>query len=330
MTRALVLACALGCCTAAAATPAAKKAPVAELKRDFASGEFERVIKKADVALKAATDPLEIAQLQLWRGQALLALGKEDLAKAAFTRAVEASGEVELDAQRASPDALRAFEQARATVPATLAVKVAGGDATVKVDGKEVGPAPLVLQLPGGKHVVEARGPGELVARREVELLPGRRLEAALELKVPEPGPAPPPVVEAPPQPKPEPQPVGVEPRPVVASPQPAPASPSRVGLAPLIGGLALGAAGGVMLWQARVMYDALNGDGPALTPDQEASARSTGPLLQALGWTAVGVGAAAAVAGVVMLAFAPSSPVQVSLFVTPGASGFTVSARFF
>jgi len=321
VTRALALGCVLW---AAAAAPAPKKpAPLAELKKDFAAGEFERVIKKADAALKAGLEPQDAAQVQLWRGQALLGLGKEAQARGAFTSAVEAWGEVELDVQRASPDALRVFEQARAAVPATLEVTVSGGEATVHIDGKDFGPAPLVTQLASGSHLVEARGAGELRAKSEVVLQPGRRRQVELQLQLP-----PPP----PPEPKPEPEPVAVAPAPAPAPKieQPAPPPPqgsSKLWLAPLGGGVVLGVVGGVLLWQARVAYDALNGSGPALSAEEEASALRNGPTFQSLGWLAIGVGAAAAVTGVVMLALAPSSPAQASVFVTPGGGGVMVTA---
>ncbi len=306
----------------AAVAPAKKPAPVAELKRDFAAGEFERVIKRADSALKTPLDPQDVALVQLWRGQALLGLGKEAQARAAFTSAVEAWGDIELDVQRASPDAVRVFEQARAAVPATLAVVVSGGDATVLIDGKDFGPAPLVTQVGSGSHAVEARGAGELRARSEVVLQPGRRRQVELALQLP-----PPP----PPEPKPEvkPEPVVTAPPPKVEQPPPAPppASPSRMWIAPLAGGLVLGAVGGVLMWQARVAYDTLNGSGPPLTAEQEATAMRNGPTFQTFGWLAVGVGVAAAVIGVVMLALTPSSPAQAGVFIAPGGGGVLVTA---
>ena len=325
MTRALLLVLALGAFGAEAA--AAKKGPpLAELKKEFAAGEFERVIKRAEAALKGGLQGEEAAQVQLWRAQALLALGREEPARAAFTRAVEAWSEIALDAERASPDAVRLFEKARDAVPATLAVTVLGGEATVLIDEKDLGPAPLVTQLPGGPHVVEARGAGGLVAKEELELKAARRQELTLTLQLPPPPaePKPEPVAVAPPPAEAQPPvaaPVAVE------QPPPAPSSPSRVGLIPLIGGVALGAAGGVLLWQARAAYDTLNGDGPALTAEQEAAALRDGPMFQSLGWVAVGVGAAAVVAGVVMLAIAPASPAQAGVFVVPGGGGVTVSA---
>lgn len=306
-----------------------KKSVIPDLKKDFAAGEFERVIKRADAALKSGGEPRDLAQLQVWRGQALLALGREDAAGQAFTSAVEAWPDVELDAQRASPDAVRVFEKARRAVPATLAVSVAGGDATVRVDDKDLGPAPLVTQLPAGKHTVFARGSGELSATSEVELKPGKKHELALELKAPPPPPAP---VEPKPEPVVEkPAPAPVEP---IVTQQPAPPvveeRPSRVGLVPLIAGLAIGAAGGLLLWQALEAYRALDDNNlPSLTPEQADAARRNGPVFQATGWAAVGVGALGTVAGIVMLVLAPSAPAQAGAFIVPGGAGVSVSARW-
>ncbi len=305
---------------------APKKPTSAEFKKDFAAGEFERVIKRADAALKAGGPPQEIAQLQLWRGQALLGLGREDAASQAFTAAVEAWPDVELDTQRASPDAVRVFERARQAVPATLAVSVAGGDATVRVDDKDLGPAPLVTQLPAGKHTVFARGSGELSAAAEVELKPGKKQELALELKAP----PPPPPVETKPEPvveKPAPAPPS---EPIVTQQPPPPVveeRPSRVGLVPLIAGLAIGAAGGLLLWQAFESYRVLDDNNlPSLTPEQADAARRNGPVFQATGWAAIGVGALGTVAGIVMLVLAPSAPAQAGAFIVPGGAGVSVS----
>ncbi|MBL8951662.1 MAG: hypothetical protein JNK82_12850 [Myxococcaceae bacterium] len=317
---------AAGLLTLAAAGPAKKPAPLAELKRDFAGGELERVIKKADAALKAGLDPKDAAQVQLWRGQALLGLGKEAQARAAFTSAVEAWGDVELDAQRASPDALRVFEQARSAVPATLSVVVTGGDGTVLIDGKDYGPAPLVIQLAAGAHVVDARGAGQLRARSDVMLQPGRRREVELQLQLP-----PPP----PPEPKAEVKPDARPAPPVVVAPPkaepPPPQGSSKLWLAPFAGGVVLGAVGGILLWQARVAYDLLNGSGPPLTAEQESSAMRNGPTFQTFGFLAVGVGVAAVVSGVVMFMLTPPSSAQAQaragFFAVPGGGGVLVTA---
>ena len=55
-----------------------------EIAASFAKGEFEVAVKKADLALKKATEAGEQAQLHVLRAQALLALGQAEKAKAAF------------------------------------------------------------------------------------------------------------------------------------------------------------------------------------------------------------------------------------------------------
>ena len=327
MIRALAL-CALVALPALGAA-AKKPPPLAELKKDFNAGEFERVIRRADAALKAGGEPQDIGQLQLWRGQALLALGREADARAAFVAAVEAWPDIELDAQRSGPDAVRVFTRARESVPGTLSVQVTGGEGTVRVDEKDLGPAPLVTQVGAGRHVVEARAAPDLSARAELEVKPGKKHELVLELKAPEPKPTPPPepVAEKPPPPEPKPEVVVV---PAPPPPPPPPASPSRIGVVPLLGGVVVGAVGGVLLWQANTYYASLNDnpDGPVLTSEQSTAALRNGPIFESLGWVAVGVGGAAAIAGVLMLALAPSSPAQAGLFATPGGGGITVSAQ--
>lgn len=326
MIRALAL-CVLVALPAQAAAAAKKAAPLAELKKDFNAGEFERVIKRADAALKAGGgEPQDVAHLQLWRGQALLALGREADARSAFVAAVEAWGDIELDAQRAGPDAVRLFTKARESVPGTLSVQVTGGEATVRVDDKDLGPAPLATQVSAGRHVVEARGAPDLSARAELDVKPGKKHDLVLELKAPEPKltPPPEPVAERPPEPKPP----APKPPEIVSPPPPPPASPSRIGLVPLIGGVVVGAVGGVLLWQASAYYATLDSrDGPVLSAEQSDAALRNGPTFERAGWVVLGVGGAAAVAGFLMLALAPSSPAQAGVFVTPGGGGITVSA---
>lgn len=171
----------------AAKAPPPRSSPLAEVKKELAAGEFERALKKIEAALKKTTNASEQAQLLLSRAEALLALGTADKAKAAFSAALQRDATVELDATRASPDAVKLFEKARAELPATLAIAVSGGEANVSIDDKDLGPAPLTLQLEGGKHVVDAKGSAGLTAHRELTLVPGRKVALTLELAMPEP-----------------------------------------------------------------------------------------------------------------------------------------------
>ncbi len=310
----------LGCLVLSlAATPAPRKAAsLAELRRDFAEGRFERLLERSEATLRATPDDAELAQVHLLRGQAQLAQGHADEAQAAFALAVKVWADVTLDEARAGPDAQRLFEKARAGVPATLSITV-NGDAELRVGDRDLGPAPLAVQLPAGTHLVEARGAGGLVARSEVRLTPGRKTELALVLARPEPvaAPAPAPAELPPPRLVPAAAPAEVQQRSATSF--------GRAGLIPLAAGVVLLATGGVLLWQAQLKLDVL-AKGTGITLEQEQAVMRDGPLLQTLGAAGVAVGALAVAAGAVMLVFAPSSPAQPVAFVTPGGGGVGLS----
>jgi len=299
--------------------------PLVEAKKDFAEGDFERAVKKLDAALKKSKDPAEAAQLQLLRAQCLIGLGKTDAARAAFTGALQKDPAIELDASRASPDAMSLFDQARAALPATIAVKVTGGAATLRIDGKDFGPAPLTTQLPPGPHVFEARASDGRSAKKELTANAGRKLEVELPLEAELKSPAPVAAEET----KPPPQPVEAPPGPMPTVAARTERRAPMIALVPLAAGVAITAVGAVLLWQARSQYSRLEDmTGPAVTPDEEQTLLKNGPLMQTVGWVAVGVGCAAAVAGAAWF-FLGGTETRVSLLVTDRSGFATVQGRF-
>jgi len=291
-----------GTAVAQGESPAAKAR--AEISGDFSKGEFETAVKKADAALKKATDAGEQAALHVLRAQALLALGQVDKARAAFLAAVQKDPTIELDAARASPDAVRLLDRVRSELPATLVVRVKAGEADVAIDDKDLGPAPLQTQVPGGVHVVLARGSDGRTTRVEARVPPGRKVVLEMELSGPR---------KSADAPKKEPggapdeqtshavtQPVVLEP---VGPTEPSVAtrvSPLRpVGLGLVIGGGIVLVAGGVALGLMLDPWNKLHDSSlPALSPGEGATLAATGNTLQIIGWVGVGVGAAAAATG--------------------------------
>ena len=316
------------------AAPAWAESKAQEIARDFAKGEFEQVIKKADGALRRASDSTEVAQLQVLRAQALLALGQPDKARAAFGIAVQKDPTVELDAQHASPDAVRLLEKVRADLPATLVVLVkAGRDADVAVDDKELGPAPLQTQVQGGVHVVLAKGGDGRTTRVEAQVPPGRKvvLELELELRKPGAGPtkvAPPAKAQKAPEKKAEGQDAAAAEasRSVVLQPvEPVVMqmiAPRPATLALWVGGGAVALGGVLSLAGAGVQYNKLNTTG-VYAPGQGETAVATGQTLQAVGWVGVGVGVGLAAVGGLMwwLDSKTASSPQVGLMVTPSGA---------
>ncbi|MBL8921913.1 MAG: hypothetical protein JNJ54_23885 [Myxococcaceae bacterium] len=455
------------CSTFAFGQPAVEQA-----RQLLGDGEFARALKVVDVALPATKDANAAAKLLLVRGQCLLALGQADKASAAFSSALKKDLGSELDEATASPQAVELLEKARAGLPALVSISVLNGEATVRVDGKPVGPAPLTLELGGGAHVIEATTRDGRGARTNLEVQPGRRVEVNLLLERPaavavapvtppasaaSPGPtptapaAPSPAASASPAPAmpgaaapatpqparaptepaltvtaadvaagtpqgarrapppaptttatgpvpsaaaspgptsagarpaaptapaptttarpaptaPSPDPTNAGARPAAPAPSPAssiaaagptpsrttapaPAAPaavttplsaeptvsasterprSKIGWVPLTAGALIAGGGGVSLWQANVRYTLLTSRA-TLTPAQERDAVQNGPLLQTLGWVGVGLGAAAIVTGVVLLAAPPEGAPSVSALVTPHGAFVGVSGR--
>lgn len=317
MKRALVLVVVLA--TAALAQPAAEEAT-----KLLFDGEFTRALHVVDTALGKTKDSGQAARLLLLRGQCLLALGRAEQAQAAFVAALKKDVTAELDAATANPDALELFDQARQGFPGRLSIAVASGQASVRVDGKSHGPAPLTLELPAGPHVVEATAPDGKRARAEVDVKAGRRLEVVLPWPAAAAPPADAPVAVAPPTPTPTPGP----------APGDAPARPaatvsagtprSHLGWIPLGAGVAVAGVGGILLWQAEVRYQRLANGTEPLTPDEEWDAVDRGPVLQTLGWVGLGLGAAAIATGAVLLALPPSDgKPTVSAVVTPDGTAW-------
>lgn len=141
---------------------------LADAEALYADGELPAAMKAAEAALKRASSPTELAKLHALRGLVLLAQNKKDKAKAAFAQALQADAGAQLDAQRVPPTAVPLFEQAREQVPPGSVSLSSAADATVRIDGAELGPLPLTTRLPVGRHQVEATdGKGE-VMRAEV------------------------------------------------------------------------------------------------------------------------------------------------------------------
>lgn len=230
MSHARLSALLLVCSTLAFGQPAVDQA-----RQLLGDGEFARALKVVDAALPAAKDATLAAKLFLVRGQCLLALGQADKAAAAFTAALKKDLTSELDVATASPQAIELLEKARAALPALVSIAVVNGEASVRVDDRPVGPAPLTVELADGLHVIQASARDGRVAKADVEVRAGRRVEVNLLLEratpppspaVVQPAPEPKPVVQPAPEPKPVVQ-LAPEPKPVVQpAPEPKPVAP--------------------------------------------------------------------------------------------------------
>ena len=98
----------------------------------------------------------------------------------------------------------------------------------------------------------------------------------------------------------------------------------------PSAAGLAVGAAGGVLLGFARRDHELLTIPGPERLTDQAAQKLSDeGEIVQTLGFVGVGVGAAALVAGAGLLIFGAPPPLTPSVAVTGQGAVLSLGGRF-
>ncbi|MFZ5469842.1 MAG: PEGA domain-containing protein, partial [Myxococcota bacterium] len=134
--------------------------PLAAARKAMAEGEFETALKSVDAALPRTKELSVRVRLQLLRGQALAALDRKDKAIDAFAAALALDAAAELDSATASPTVLDLFEKARSRVNGTLAVSTSVKGALVRIDDTAHGPAPLTVELPVGRHRVEAASEG--------------------------------------------------------------------------------------------------------------------------------------------------------------------------
>ncbi len=301
----------------ASAAPKAAADPVAAATSAMAEADFDKALAVLTAGLKkpGLKQPM-IAKLQRMRGEALVALQRLDEATVAFSAALAADPSLELDPTSASPDAVSAMDKARRQILSELTVSVTGAAADIKIDGDELGPAPLKTKVGAGTHKVEAVAADGHTVVKDIEIKPGVPLALTLELPaaVVAPGPAPTLMI--------------VTKRPAASSSS----GKSKLGFIPLGVGVAAAGAGVVFLVQARGKHDALvNPMGPRLDVPTEQQLVSEGGSYQTLGFVLMGVGAAAAVAGTAMLLFMSGSSSRVAIFAAPSTEGGVVglSGRF-
>ncbi len=175
MSRALVLVLAL---LAGAALGAG------EADRLMAKGEFERALALLNAQLAKRPAPPAAAEMHLRRAQCFFALQQSAKAKDAFKSALKLNPEVSLDPALANPLLVQLLADARASMQGTVAVQTDLKDAEVRLDGRPVGPAPLKLAVPLGRHRVELLTPDGAVRTREVVARSGETVRVALDAKV--------------------------------------------------------------------------------------------------------------------------------------------------
>lgn len=157
---------------------------LSEAEALYGDGDLGAALKMADGVLKRAKDTRETGRLQSLRGLVLLAQGKKDKARAAFVLALQADSGVQLDGQRDPPAAVALFEQARESMPpGSLSVSSTLRDATLRIDGVDLGPLPLTTKVAIGRRTLEATAVDGRVSRAEVLVKSGET--QAVQLNAP-------------------------------------------------------------------------------------------------------------------------------------------------
>lgn len=131
--------------------------------RAFNLGDFEAALKALDAAAAEGGDAATLEKVHLLRAQCFAA--RQDYARAeeAFALALDANPDATLDPTRVDPTVVKVLDSVRARLTGTLVAGSTPAGATLLVDGKSAGVAPLTMALPVGKHHVEAKwGDGEL------------------------------------------------------------------------------------------------------------------------------------------------------------------------
>ena len=300
-----------------AAARAVAPDPIAAATQAMVEADFDKALVILDSALATVKDRVLVPRLQLMRGQALVALQRPDAALKAFSAALEVDPLAVLDPNTASPDAVNLMARARGLISSQLTVTIASGvPAELKLDGTDLGPAPMKTRVGAGKHRIEANGAAGRTVAQDFEVIPGKAMELVLELS---------------------PEPVGKPPTPSASSPsertappvgtatatEPAPKRRSNVGVIPIVAGVAAAGVGTAFLFFAQDNHRQLvSVTGPRLDAATEARLASSGALYQTVGFVAIGVGAAAVITGAAMLLFSGGSEgkLQVSALLVPGA----------
>lgn len=138
-----------------AATPAQKG--LEQGQKLFNQGDFDGAMKVLDATVSQGAENAVLSKLQLLRGQVFAARQDFSRAEEAFTRALEADSDAELDPARVDPTVVRILESVRSRLTGTLVIESAPAGAVVLVDENEVGKTPVTRSVSAGKHKVEVR-----------------------------------------------------------------------------------------------------------------------------------------------------------------------------
>jgi hypothetical protein len=113
------------------------------------------------------------ANLAFLEGQAFLAEGRDDDARAAFAQCARLDPNRTLDAARYLPEVVAAYAKAKAASAASGSITIVGSG-RAWIDGIEIGQAPGGFAVPAGRHVVWLTGPDRNVGGARTVVVAGK------------------------------------------------------------------------------------------------------------------------------------------------------------
>ena len=130
-------------------------------------GKFHKALKALTRAQKKAKDDSMRARILVHTGVVQGVMGKQDLAKMNFHRALLLDASVAPSAVETKRSIIELFGKVRASLTGEVDVKADLEGALVLVDGKEVGKTPATLKLPVGRHRLVIRDAGGCISTKK-------------------------------------------------------------------------------------------------------------------------------------------------------------------
>jgi hypothetical protein len=173
----------------------------------YRDGELEQAQRALERIAKKVREPREAGRVHLYLGVIAAVKGQGARVDALFEKALRGDPTLRLDPTQFKAELIQRFEAVRGKLRGKLKVTATLAGASVWLDGRRAGIAPLELQLPTGVHELEVRRAdgGDRTQLKVVVPVDGE-VAARAELRPPAPAvslPAPPPVSPPPPPPRP-------------------------------------------------------------------------------------------------------------------------------
>jgi len=129
-----------------------------------------------DAAALDTTEPTTLERVHLLRAQCYAARQEFTRTEEAFALALDANPDTTLDPAKVDPTLVKMLDSVRARLTGTVVVGSSPAGATVSMDGRPQGVTPLTLQVPIGKHHLEARWGDGTATSTDVQLRPRREV----------------------------------------------------------------------------------------------------------------------------------------------------------